>query len=233
MSEKLRKSAKDLRYYTAKMLTFKAHAGQRNNRAKQPTKPSKMKTSAVVKVSFVKEWQSKNGPMYSWHVTMDNGDSGEANTKTPDKGPWAVGEEANYSIDAKEYNGNTYYKITKITPFQQGKPGAASGAKWTPDPEKESRKERWAKQILIGRQACMNTAASLISAGCGPSTVENLTGIADQLETWVKRGIDIRALAASPTAAAVEVAKVAPVAQPAPKPAPPPVVSSDEDDLPF
>lgn len=180
------------------MLTFKAHAAPRNfnnNRAKQPTKQSKMKTSTVVKVSYVKEWQNKNGPMYSWHVTMDNGDSGEANTKTPDKGPWAVGEEANYSIDAKEYNGNTYYKITKITPFQQGKPGAASGgAKWTPDPEKENRRERWAKQLMITRMGCLNTAASLISAGNGDSSTDNLIDLAKTIEGHVLHGLNIEAL---------------------------------------
>lgn len=191
-----------------------------------------MKTSQVVKCQFKKEWQSKNGPMYSWQVMFDNGDSGEFNTKSPDKGPWDVGAEANYTLEPKDYNGTTYYKGTKITPFQQGAP-SGGGSKWTPDPEKESRKERWAKQILIGRQACMNTAASLISAGCGASTVENLTGIADQLEAWVKRGIDIRVLASGPVAP-VESARPAPTPAPPPKPTPVPVSSpNDESDLPF
>lgn len=41
------------------------------------------------------------------------------------------------------------------------------------------------RQEVISRQACLNTAASLISAGAGASTVENLTGIAQQLLDWV------------------------------------------------
>lgn len=186
-----------------------------------------MKTSNVVKVTYKKEWQSKNGPMHSWHVTMDNGDAGEVNTKSADKGPWEVGEEASYTMEAKDYNGNTYYKITKITPFKQGA-AQGGGSKWVPDAERESRKERWAKQLIISRQAALNTAASLISAGNGQSSVENLTGIAGQILKWTFEGINLNALANPPKA---EVPKPEP--PPAPKPAPAHIVGDDESSLPF
>jgi hypothetical protein len=188
-----------------------------------------MKTSPVVKCSFKNEWQSKNGPMYSWQVAFDNGDSGEFNTKSADKGPWEVGEEASYTLEAKEYNGKMYYKGTKITPFQQGKPGYTSGAsKWMPDPEKETRRERWAKQVIISRQSALNTASSLISAGCGPSTVDNLRDIAEQLERWAYRGLDLKSLVAGPLPQ--------PAPEPAPTPAPPAANAqgeNEDDGLPF
>jgi len=186
-----------------------------------------MKTSQVVKCQFKKEWQSKNGPLFSWQVAFDNGDSGEFNTKSPDKGPWEVGEEANYTLEPKDYNGTTYYKGTKITPFQQGKPAySGGGAKWTPDPEKETRRERWAKQVIISRQSALNTASSLISAGCGPSTTDNLRDIAEQLEKWAYRGLDLKALVAGP------VAPAPPVAEPA-KPTQDPFKRPQESDLSF
>lgn len=189
-----------------------------------------MKTSQVVKVTYKNEWQSKNGPMYSWTVAFDNGESAEFNTKSPDKQPWEVGETANYTIEEKEYNGRIYHKGTKITPFQQGgKPGFGGGKQWTPDPEKETRKERWAKQMLISRLACLNTASSLISAGSGPSTTENLEGIAEALEKWACRGLQLSQFT---TPKPVEQPKPEP-AKPAPKPAPVAVGPEAEDDLPF
>ena len=151
--------------------------------------------STVVKVSFKKEFDTKNGTMYSWHVTMDNGDMGETSTKS-DKAPWAVGNEAEYTLEETQY-GN---KIKKVYAQQGGgfKGGNANAgaSKWTPDPEKETRKERWAKQIMITRLACLNTASGLISAGNGESSLDNLTGLAEKLETWTKRGIDLKALVA-------------------------------------
>lgn len=188
-----------------------------------------MKQSKVVKVTYKKPWESKNGTMHSWHVTMDNGDAGECNTKTADKGPWEVGDDASYTVDGKEYNGNTYYKITKITPFQTGKTGGA-GKAWTPDPEKETRMERWAKQRLIVRQSSWSAAihlANTLPAGevDGAGYVKDL---AHMIEEDVYRGIDVRAL--MPKAEAPTVTNdPQPVMKAAPKPQP--VIA--DDDLPF
>lgn len=192
-----------------------------------------MATSTVVKVAFKNQFEGKFGPQYSWHVTMDNGDAGETVTKT-DMPPWEVGNPAEYTLEWKEYNGKSYAKIKKA--FEQRAGGNGDGKRqWTPDPEKETRKERWAKQIMIGRQACLNTAASLISAGCGPSTVENLTGLAEQLETWTKRGIDLKTLVA-PAPAPQPAAAPPPAPRPTPAPRPQPVATSpdgEDDGLPF
>lgn len=182
--------------------------------------------SEVVKVTYKKSFSTKNGEMHSWHVTMDNGDMGETSTKT-DKAPWAVGDEAEYTIEEGQYG----TKIKKA--FSQNAGGGFSGTKpaqgkWTPDPEKETRKERWAKQIMITRQACLNTASGLISAGNGDSSIDNLTGLAEKLEKWVKRDIDLKSL-------------VAPALPPTPEPPPAPNTKPepsytqlrDDSDLPF
>lgn len=191
-----------------------------------------MKTSRVTKCDFKNEWQSKNGPMYSWYVSFDNGDHAEFNTKSPDRGPWEVGAEANYTTEAKEYKGNIYYKGTKITPFDQGKSGKA----WTPDPERESRKERWAKQLMITRQACLNTACQLTANGGAEANIDTLKDTAAELEKWVLRGMDLHKLA-NPTQNGTP-AQAAPAKAPAktaetvrqPKPA---LADMPEDDLPF
>lgn len=195
-----------------------------------------MATSTVVKVAFKKQFPSNYGPQYSWHVTMDNGDAGETTTKT-ELPPWEVGNTADYTMEWKEYNGQQYAKIKKVYEQRGAGGNGGGGAKkaWTPDGERETRRERWAKQIMITRQACLNTASSLISAGCGPSSLENLKGLAEDLETWVKRDIDLKKIVASAPAPAAEAPVPAPPAQPKPTPRPAPVAVSPEgeDDLPF
>lgn len=191
--------------------------------------------ATVAKVTFKKEFSTKNGQMYSWHVTMDNGDMGETATKenTP---PWAVGEEAEYNRVEEEYNGQMYVKLKKAFTQGGGKGFGGGGSKWTPDPEKESRKERWAKQIMITRMGCLNTATTLwtsVQSGNLPllEQADSVKDLAEIFETWVKRGIDLKALVAAPpvvapAAPAPEPAKAAPVAKPTP-------VAVDEDDIPF
>lgn len=156
--------------------------------------------SKVVKVAFRKEFTTANGSMFSWHVTMDNGDAGETATKA-NKEPWAVGEEAEYTKEEKEYNGQVFTKIKKV--YANGQGGFHGAKKWTPDPEKETRVERWAKQLLISRQACLNTAASLIASGAGPATIDNITALADKLAEHVYQGVDIRKLAKGPDKPAI------------------------------
>jgi hypothetical protein len=193
--------------------------------------------ATVANLKFLKTFQTRNGEeMYSWHVTMDNGDAGEVATKTH-KEPWAIGEEAEFTTEQQTYGDKTYTKIKKV--FAQGGGGykGGGGSKWTPDPEKESRVERWAKQTLIGRQACLNTAASLIASGGGPSTLDNLFALADKIEEHVHRGVDIRRLAKGTDVKPAQVTNDAPAqyAKPAPAPAKadPNYTDTDGSPLPF
>jgi len=193
--------------------------------------------ATVANLKFLKTFQTRNGEeMYSWHVTMDNGDAGEVSTKTH-KEPWAIGEEAEFTTEQQTYGDKTYTKIKKV--FAQGGAGykGGGGGKWTPDPEKESRVERWAKQTLIGRQACLNTAASLIASGGGEATAENICGIAEKLEAWVHRGVDIRRLVKGPDVKPAQVTNDPPAHYSKPTPAPakadPNYTDTDGSPLPF
>lgn len=206
MNAKLRKSAKDLRYYTAKMLTFKAHADQRNNRAKQPTNQRTMSEATTVK-GIVKSAQaagnftSKTGKdagkvKYKFDITLDNGMAGQMTCLTEEldgtECPVKVGEEREFNVYANSnpsYADNWYLKKAKSDGGFKG-----GGGKWTPDPEKENRKERWAKQLMITRMGCLNTAASLISAGNGDSSTDNLIDLAKTIEGHVLQGLNIEAL---------------------------------------
>jgi hypothetical protein len=191
--------------------------------------------ATVANLKFLKTFQTRSGgEMYSWHVVMDNGDAGEVSTKT-DKAPWTIGEEAEFTTEQQTYGDKTYTKIKKAFTQGGGFKGGG-GSKWTPDPEKESRVERWAKQTLIGRQACLNTAASLIASGSGEATTENICGIAEKLEAWVHRGVDMRRLAkGEPKPAQVTNDPPAQYAKPAPAhaKADPNYTDTDGSPLPF
>lgn len=199
---------------------------------------SRKATGKVIDLQASGKWTSKKGTseektMYRFDITIDTEtgeESGQISFDTNDP-PVKFGDTVNVSIyPAKgDYPPSIYLDKPKANGFA-GKAGG--GKNWTPDPERESRRERWMKQILIGRQACLNTAASLISAGCGASTVENLTGIAEQLEAWTKRGLDLKSLTA-PVAPAPAQPAAPQTPPPAPKPAPVAVSPQGEDDLPF
>lgn len=148
--------------------------------------------------------------------------------------PIAVGEIHEFNVypsSNADFPDNWY--LRKANGNGAGWKGGSGGSKWTPDPEKENRKERWAKQVVISRQSALNTASSLISAGCGPSTVENLTGIAEQLEKWAYRGLDLKALVNPPATAIDFAAKVAEQKATNSKAPTPAAQVRDMDEVPF
>ena len=69
------------------------------------------KKSKVNGVSANGTWDSKYGTMYKFEVSFENGDVGEYNSKTQDQTKFVIGQEAEYSITSREYNGNTFYTI--------------------------------------------------------------------------------------------------------------------------
>lgn len=171
--------------------------------------------SKVLKVELVKEFQTKAGTtMYSWNVVTEAGDSGTTNTAKKEA-PWNVGDEAEYDVEKTEYNGNTYTKLKKV--YAQGGGGFGGGKKWTPDPERETRKERIARQALIVRQSCLAQAMDYVCRTGDKPSLEAVLASAIAFEKHVLRGDILNRMAhAGEQAAPAPVQTVAPAPVPAP-----------------
>jgi hypothetical protein len=76
-----------------------------------------MKKAKIAKITGASGFESKFGPMFNIKVELDNGDKGQIVAK--DQNKYKEGEEIEYTLEAKEYNGNTYYTI-KVQQAQKG-----------------------------------------------------------------------------------------------------------------
>lgn len=130
--------------------------------------------------------------MYSWNVVTEAGDSGTTNT-TKKEAPWNVGDEAEYDVEKTEYNGNTYTKLKKV--YAQGGGGFGGGKKWTPDPERENRHERIARQALIVRQSCLAQAMDYVCRTGDKPSLEAVLASAIAFEKHVLRGDILKRMA--------------------------------------
>lgn len=91
-----------------------------------------MKTAKVTSVRYGDLFNSQHGPLHSWWVSFDNGDNASVNTKEQ-KEPWAVGDEAHYTIkETKQGKRGPWYTIKKEkAPDQQQ--AYSGGASKNPD----------------------------------------------------------------------------------------------------
>lgn len=213
----------------------------------------------VLKVEHAGEWNTKDGEvMHKWNVVTDTGDTGTVNTKK-NEAPWNVGEEAEYEVVKKEYNGNTYTTLKKVYANNGGGQGGYQKRAWTPDPERENRQERIARQALIVRQSCLAQAMDYVCRTGDKPSLEAVLASAIAFEKHVLRGDILKRMAhageqaapapvqtvaqapvpaaATPSttldaAAAYAAAKAAPAAT-APEPEPMAVSPLGENDLPF
>ena len=102
--------------------------------------------------------------LHKWHVRLEDGTAGTCwAADADDEGkplgcPFTEGKMSAYTL--KHEDG----KELKVRPIDM---------------------QELDRQRLITRQACLNTAGMLIGNGCGPATVENIIGLAEQLEQWV------------------------------------------------
>lgn len=159
-------------------------------------------TGTVTDVQAAGKYTAKSGKnegkvmfKFDVHLHCEDGSDpfGQVSTEQTDA-PVKIGDRItvnSYKAKDPQYPDSWYLDTGKGTGFKGGQ-----GRAWTPDPERATRKERWAVQLMITRQACLNTAASLISSGGGAADFANITGLAEQLETWVKRGIDLKSIVA-------------------------------------
>lgn len=143
--------------------------------------------------------------LYKYDVELDNGQAGQMASET-EEAPVKVGEE----VAINSYKGNSGYPDNWYLDRPKGGGYKGGGKQWTPDPERENRKERWAKQIMITRQACLNTACQLMSNGGAKADLKSLTETAEALEAWVKRGINLSDLVNGTKAAAATATNDAP-----------------------
>jgi len=135
------------------------------------------KTSKVTQVAGSGTWEGKYGVMYKFEVSFENGDAGQYLSKSQDQTKFKVGQEANYTIEGKEFNGQTYYTVKPVMaqqPFQGG-----GGKGYQKDPETEKR---------ITRMSVLKVAGDLVING--EVKLHDLTKVASFLEQYVMTGED-------------------------------------------
>jgi hypothetical protein len=126
-----------------------------------------MEKSKIKTLNFNRVYSGKNGEVTVYNATMENGQFGELHT-TKDK--YKVGDEINYELDSRQYNGNTVWSIKVKTP------PTASFVVAKTDPNRE---------ISIVRQSCLKAAVELCVGG--KINVEQLLISADKFVEWVNK----------------------------------------------
>lgn len=129
------------------------------------------KKGVVTSVTGNGTWDSKYGTMYKFEVSFDNGDAGEYNSKSQDQTKFVIGQEAEYTITSRDYNGNTYYTIK---PAQPAGGYTGGGYKAKADPEKDKR---------IAKLAVLKSATELVVAD--KIGRQDIFVIADEMMKWV------------------------------------------------
>lgn len=137
------------------------------------------KTGKVTGVAGNGHYDGQYGRMYRFEITFDNGDYGQYLSKSQDQTKFVIGQDATYTKESKEHNGNTYYTIK---PAQtQGYSGGGGGS-YKKDPETEKR---------IARMSVLKAASDLCIAG--KIELHSITYVSQILERYVMTGEDAMA----------------------------------------
>jgi hypothetical protein len=135
------------------------------------------KTSKVTQVAGVGSWNGQYGIMYKFEVSFENGDSGQYMSKSQEQTKFKQGVDATYTIEGKEFNGQTFYTVKPVMAqqqaFQGGKPA------YQKDPETEKR---------ITRMSVLKVAGDLVVHG--HVKLHDLTKVAQIFERYVMTGED-------------------------------------------
>jgi hypothetical protein len=126
------------------------------------------KKSKIKSIIFERDYEGKFGKMYVYQATLEDGGYGEIQTKTENK--YKVGEEIVYTLKSRQYNNQTLWTITVVTPPQNQFKGSGT------NPERE--------QSII-RQSSLKCAVELCNAG--KIDVKNLLVTAEKLVEWVNK----------------------------------------------
>lgn len=136
------------------------------------------KTAKIEGCDFLKTFDSRNGLMYSYKLTMSNGEVGSINTKTENPPFLQPGQELMYASTSDKY-GN---KFTRIQP-DKDKPSTGAfknGQNWVDEPD---------RQKQIARQSSLKAAIDYYNCfgdGKKPSPQE-IMSLADIFTDWVVR----------------------------------------------
>ena len=133
------------------------------------------KTSKVTQVAGIGTWEGKYGVMYKFEVAFENGDAGQYLSKSQDQTKFKVGEEANYTIESKEFNGQTFYTVKPVMQQQ----AFGGGKPYQKDPETEKR---------ITRMSVLKVAGDLVINE--KIKLHDLTKVAQIFERYVMTGED-------------------------------------------
>jgi hypothetical protein len=136
------------------------------------------KTSKVTNVAGIGTWNGQYGVMYKFEVSFENGDSGQYMSKSQEQTKFKVGQDATYTIEGKDFNGQTYYTVKPVMQ-QQSFGGGGQKPAYQKDPETEKR---------ITRMSVLKCATDLVING--EVKIHDLTKVATFLEHYVMTGVD-------------------------------------------
>lgn len=139
------------------------------------------KTAKIEACDFLKTFESRNGTMYSYKLTMSNGDVGTINSKSENPSFLGVGQELMYAIQTDAKYGD---KFTRLQP-DKDKPSVGAfraGQNW---------EENISVQKMIVKQNTLQRAFDFYNngwhgTGMKPSPQE-LMSLADEFTAWVMK----------------------------------------------
>jgi hypothetical protein len=162
---------------TQPIITGKTNTNFKQTKLSNQIKFIMEKTSKVTNVAGIGTWNGQYGVMYKFEVSFENGDSGQYMSKSQEQTKFKVGQDATYTIEGKDFNGQTYYTVKPV--MQQQAFGGGGKPAYQKDPETEKR---------ITRMSVLKCATDLVING--EIKIHDLTKVATFLEHYVMTGVD-------------------------------------------
>tara|TARA_B110000908_G_scaffold171765_1_gene235782 strand:+ start:2120 stop:2677 length:558 start_codon:yes stop_codon:yes gene_type:complete len=148
---------------------------------------STIKLSEVTKVVPTnKPYESQYGTLHGYYITFANGDNGKYNSKSEQQDKFMLGEQVNYEISGKEYNGKMFYNIKPSNPDFEGSttPSESAPASLPATPAAKAFGTKptthTAKDELIVRQTALKASAEI-----GGKDLATILDNAERMVNWV------------------------------------------------
>lgn len=125
---------------------------------------------------FLKVYSGQRGTLYNFRVGFENGDTGTYSSTSQDNPKFKVGEEYEYEITEKEYQGQAFYIIKPVYQQSGYKSGSNSNANFS-----ES------NQRGIFACSALNRAVDYCNSKYGTeATLDSIKFHATQFYLWLK-----------------------------------------------